>query len=61
MTWQVRHDRDAFKELWLLFENDEACFPLYPGESTEIVYSYTVSDIKWGSGSSAPSGYPRVA
>jgi peptide deformylase len=48
MTWQVRHDRDAFKELWLLFENDEACFPLYPGESTEIVYSYTVSDIKWG-------------
>ena len=48
MTWQVRHDRDAFKELWLLFENDEARFPLYPGESTEIVYSYTVSDIKWG-------------
>ncbi|MGH3888138.1 MAG: peptide deformylase [Pseudonocardiaceae bacterium] len=48
MTWQVRHDRDAFKELWLLFENDQAHFPLYPGESTEIVYSYTVSDIKWG-------------
>ena len=48
MTWQVRHDRDAFKELWLLFENKEARFPLYPGESTEIVYSYTVSDIKWG-------------
>ncbi|MBV8995577.1 MAG: peptide deformylase [Pseudonocardiales bacterium] len=48
MTWQVRHDRDAFKELWLLFENNEARFPLYPGESTEIVYSYTVSDIEWG-------------
>jgi peptide deformylase len=48
MTWKVRHDRDAFKELWLLFENNEARFPLYPGESTEIVYSYTVSDIKWG-------------
>jgi peptide deformylase len=48
MTWHVRHDRDAFKELWLLFENNEARFPLYPGESTEIVYSYTVSDIKWG-------------
>jgi peptide deformylase len=48
MTWQVRHDRDAFKELWLLFENDEARFPLYPGESTEIAYSYTVSDVKWG-------------
>jgi hypothetical protein len=48
ITWQVRHDRDAFKELWLLFENDEARFPLYPGETTEIAYSYTVSDIKWG-------------
>jgi peptide deformylase len=48
MTWQIRHDRDAFKELWLLFENDQARFPLYPGESAELVYSYTVSDIKWG-------------
>jgi peptide deformylase len=48
MTWQVRHDRDAFKELWLLFENDQARFPLYPGESTELIYTYTVSDIKWG-------------
>ncbi len=48
MTWQVRHDRDAFKELWLLFENDQARFPLSPGESTELVYSYTVSEIKWG-------------
>jgi peptide deformylase len=36
MTWQIRHDRDAFKELWLLFENDQARFPLYPGESTEL-------------------------
>ena len=48
MAWKIRHDRDAFKELWLLFENDEARFPLYPGQSTEIVYSYLVSDIKWG-------------
>ena len=58
MTWQVRHDRDAFKELWLLFENDEARFPLYPGESTEIVYSYTVSDINGDSGSNAPCDCP---
>jgi peptide deformylase len=48
MTWRVQHDRDAFKEVWLLFENDEGRFPLYPGESATISYSYTVSDTKWG-------------
>lgn len=48
MMWQVQHDRDAFKELWLLFENEDTRFPLYPGESTVIEYSYTVGDDKWG-------------
>jgi transcriptional regulator with XRE-family HTH domain len=48
MRWKVQHDRDAFKELWLLFENDDGHFPLYPSESTWIEYSYTVSDEKWG-------------
>ncbi|WP_255951583.1 peptide deformylase [Streptomyces odontomachi] len=48
ITWQVRYDRDAFKELWLLFENDEGRYPLYPGESAWLEYSYTVSDEKWG-------------
>ena len=48
MTWKVQHDRDAFKELWLCFENDTGRFPLYPGESTTIEYAYTVSDTKWG-------------
>ncbi|GHH62327.1 hypothetical protein GCM10018781_10350 [Kitasatospora indigofera] len=46
--WRVQHDRDAFKELWLLFENSYGRYPLYPGESTWIEYSYTVSDDKWG-------------
>ncbi|MEV4614880.1 peptide deformylase [Kitasatospora sp. NPDC049258] len=46
--WRVQHDRDAFKELWLLFENDFGRYPLYPGETTWIEYSYTVSDEKWG-------------
>ena len=40
MTWRVKHDRDAFKELWLLFENQDGRFPLYPGESTWIDYVY---------------------
>ncbi|QCX81219.1 Peptide deformylase 2 [Streptomyces sp. YIM 121038] len=45
LSWRVKHDRDAFKELWLLFGQ----FPLYPGESVWLEYSYTVSDSKWGS------------
>jgi peptide deformylase len=48
MTWRVKHDRDAFKEIWLLFENTHGHFPLYPGESTWIEYGYAVSDTKWG-------------
>jgi peptide deformylase len=48
MTWSVRHDRDAFKELWLRFENEHGRFPLYPGERAWIEYGYTVSDEKWG-------------
>jgi transcriptional regulator with XRE-family HTH domain len=48
MRWKVQHDRDSFKEIWLLFENDDGHFPLYPGEATTIEYAYTVSDTKWG-------------
>lgn len=48
MAWLVKHDRDAFKELWLLFENSDGRFPLYPGENTWIEYVYTVSAEKWG-------------
>lgn len=48
MRWQAKHDRDAFKEVWLLFDNDRGRFPLYPGESVWIEYAYTVSDDKWG-------------
>ena len=48
MTWNVKHDRDAFKEVWLLFENADRRFPLYPGETTWIDYVYTVQAHKWG-------------
>ncbi|MFJ8309786.1 MULTISPECIES: peptide deformylase [unclassified Streptomyces] len=47
--WRVQHDRDAFKELWLLFENEHGRYPLYPSESAWLEYSYTVGDEKWGS------------
>ncbi|MGW2582598.1 peptide deformylase [Streptomyces virginiae] len=48
LTWRVQHDRDAFKELWLLFENEDGQYPLYPGESAWLEYTYCVDDTKWG-------------
>lgn len=48
MTWRPKTDRDADKEVWLLFENAHGRFPLYPGERTMIVYSYHVGADKWG-------------
>lgn len=48
MAWSVKHDRDAFKEVWLLFENGDGRFPLYPGESRWIEYGYAVGEDKWG-------------
>jgi transcriptional regulator with XRE-family HTH domain len=49
MTWTVKQDRDSFKELYLRFESpDGHRFPIYPGQSTRIEYSYTVGEDKWG-------------
>ncbi|MFE2106563.1 multiprotein-bridging factor 1 family protein [Kitasatospora sp. NPDC059463] len=48
MRWQAKHDRDAFKEIWLLFENEHGRFPLYPGEEVWIEYAYSVGEEKWG-------------
>ncbi len=48
MNWHAAHDRDAFKEVWLEFANNETRFPLYPGDTTQIEYSYTVDEQDWG-------------
>ena len=48
MEWRKKQDRDAFKELWLLFENAEGRFPLYPGRRAVIEYACTVGEEKWG-------------
>ncbi|WP_031066006.1 peptide deformylase [Streptomyces sp. NRRL F-5527] len=48
MGWTVKHDRDAFKEVWLQFQSATSRFPLYPGQKAEITYSYSVSADKWG-------------
>ncbi|MDG4762780.1 peptide deformylase [Solwaraspora sp. WMMD406] len=48
MQWHTKHDRDAFKEVWLHFENAEGRFPLYPGQRVAIEYTYRVGQEKWG-------------
>ncbi|MFE7777637.1 peptide deformylase [Streptomyces sp. NPDC057445] len=48
MGWTVKHDRDAFKEVWLQFQNPTSRCPLYPGQEAEISYSYCVGAEKWG-------------
>jgi len=48
MWWRAKHDRDALKEIWLLFENDAGRFPLYPDQRTTIEYGYTVGEDLWG-------------
>lgn len=48
MRWVTNHDRDSFKEVWLLFENADGRFPLYPGERVTIEYGYSVGEEKWG-------------
>ena len=48
MDWRPKTDRDALKEAWLLFENAQGRFPLYPGQRTTIAYSWHVGADKWG-------------
>jgi peptide deformylase len=48
MSWKVKLDRDSFKEVWLCFENDRGRYPLYPGERSQLEYTYNVGDDKWG-------------
>jgi peptide deformylase len=48
MEWRPKTDRDAFKEVWLLFENADGRFPLYPGQRAHIEYVYRVGIDKWG-------------
>jgi peptide deformylase len=42
------YDRDSFKEVWLLFENTQARFPLYRGQRATITYRYRAGEDKWG-------------
>ncbi|PSK96871.1 peptide deformylase [Murinocardiopsis flavida] len=48
MRWVAKHDRDSFKEVWLCFDNEESRFPLYPGQSAVLEYSYAVGAEQWG-------------
>jgi peptide deformylase len=48
MSWRAKTDRDASKDVWLLFENPEGHFPLYPERRAHIDYSYRVGADQWG-------------
>lgn len=49
IEWTVQHDRDAFKEVWVVLRGaDGRRLPLYPGEAGWIEYTYTVSERLWG-------------
>jgi peptide deformylase len=48
MAWRAQVDRDSMKEVWLLFENADGRFPLYPSQRSAVVYSYRVGEDKWG-------------
>lgn len=48
MDTSVQHDHDKLKEIWLLFENRNGRFPVYPGETVWIEYEYSVTADKWG-------------
>ena len=49
IDWTVQHDRDAFKEVWVVLRGaDGRRLPLYPGEAGWIEYTYTVSEGLWG-------------
>jgi hypothetical protein len=48
MDWEVEQDLESFKEIWLLFKNEDRTFPLLPGMSCSIIYEYTVSNKHWG-------------
>jgi transcriptional regulator with XRE-family HTH domain len=48
MALEVKLDRDAAKELWMLFQNERAQFPLYPGQTASLEYAYRIGDDKWG-------------
>jgi hypothetical protein len=48
MVWRVDTDRFDFKEVRLLFENSSGKFPLEPGSTATIRYSYHVPADAWG-------------
>ena len=48
MDYQLVQDRDSSKEIWLLFRNAARQFPLYPGATAIIDYTFHVGAAKWG-------------
>ncbi|MEU7906853.1 helix-turn-helix transcriptional regulator [Actinoplanes sp. NPDC049118] len=47
-TWDVLHDRDAYKKIYIRFEPHGLLKPVYPGESAIVNCEYRVPLTKWG-------------
>lgn len=48
MTWEVAHDDDSNKELFLKFANADCRFPVYPGCETTLEYGFSIGRDQWG-------------
>jgi transcriptional regulator with XRE-family HTH domain len=48
MDFEVAQDRDASKEIWLLFRRGQRRFPLYPGQQATLDYTFHVPARQWG-------------
>jgi hypothetical protein len=58
LTWRAKVDRAERKEIELLFENEDEAFPIAPGSSASLSYSYRVLDDKWGNWFSRRAFHP---
>lgn len=47
-SWEVVHDRDAYKKIYVSFEPHGLPSPIYPGGSAIITCEYRVPCTKWG-------------
>jgi hypothetical protein len=47
MDWTARHNRDAFKEVWLLFEGEHGHFQMRDGVQPIPVEQYRGTGSTW--------------
>lgn len=48
LNYEVEFDYDSNKEIYILLRSGNVYKSLYPGETTDIYYTFTVSTLYWG-------------